>query len=246
MSINFKKFLTIFVAIVMCFVFFSCAAKGDDFTVNLEFIDTDKNVVAQSISGIPDFLYIYDDASELSEVSPIIVIGSVSDVNYTDTNARPTTIYDFKIDQCLRGEFSPNDIISVEEYGGYVRGNVYAEVFGNAKFEKPLTDEDIIIFGYRGGAPAPEIGDEYILFLAESDIIEGAYSLLGSYMGKYVIAQNNTVSRHDPDNTLTEGGLISSETVTSPLKVDDIINSVEETAFNSQLYNERFGPRDIS
>lgn len=241
MKILQKYIYNVFLIILICCLCCSCARNGTDYTVTVDNFDPSGNIVASALGGSPEFSYIYEDSSELSQVSQLIVIGEVIDIQYTDTNARPSTLYDFRISEVLRGNFEKNDVITIEEYGGFVRGSVYKSVYGDLKFGNTLSDDELIQISPLGNAPSPKIGDKYILFLAESDIIPGTYCTFGTYMGKYIIKNGTFVSRHDPDADQTgQDSLYTTEITNTPLTVNDIISSVEETPFDLQLYSSRY------
>ena len=220
---------------------------GNDYTVNIEPMDVSSNIIGQTVCAPADFLYSFDEVEDLSEVAPIIVQGTVLRVYFDDTNARATTIFDFQINSVLRGEFEIGDTISVEEYGGYVRGNVFTEKYGQ-KFGAPLTENDLIAIMPVGNAPIAEEGDEYILFLDESTVVDGAYSIFGIYKGKFIVDNNNLVSRYNPDAGInTDDNSVATYTaVEEPQTVNQIISAVESTPFNEPLYAERFGTHDVS
>ena len=225
--------------------------EAQDFTIDnseISFIDINKDIAGILASGAADFLYTYSTAQELSEIAPVVVMGVVKEISYSDDNARATTLYDFHITEVFRGDLVVNDIISVEEYGGYVRGDIYAERFGDGRFEKPLTSDNLIYFEYVEGSPAPEIGDEYILFLAESDIIDGAYSIIGTHMGKYYIEETKA-NRFNPYADLPVKHVEPEELDMKNVKfvvyeceveLSDLISDIKSTDFNQQLFNARF------
>lgn len=213
-----------------------------NYAVPVDSFDINKNVAVEVLNHSPDFLYGYDNATELSEVSPIVVIATAIDIKYVDDNANAITLVDVEIEKCIRGNLVPGDIISIEEYGGYVRGDVYDKVYGDSKLERPLTADDILVYEYFGGAPAPQIGDKYILFIGHDAIVEGAYCCIGLFMGKYII-DGDTVYRYFPEN---EPFFYDSEI---PEKtIDDVLQQVENTPFNGDLFFERFNikPEDAS
>ncbi|MCF0121379.1 MAG: hypothetical protein HUJ65_07050 [Oscillospiraceae bacterium] len=137
-------------------------------------------------AGTVDFVKIFRCAEDLCEVAKTVVIGEVLEVFYSDKNAVAMTCYDFKISDSLRGDLGVNDIITVVENGGYIRGDVYDSIYGSVHFEKTLTADDLIASSFCG-TPMPEVGDKYILFLGDTRYMEGTYSPYGAFMGKYYI-----------------------------------------------------------
>ncbi|MDR3277804.1 MAG: hypothetical protein LBT12_03435 [Oscillospiraceae bacterium] len=171
---------------------------GIDKTAEIDAFDISGKAVISETVAEPDFSRIYRNAAELSQVAEYIVSGEVLDVYYTDIDARPQIYYDFKITDVHRGDFNIDDIITIGEYGGYVRGSVFAEVYGADKFDEPLTDDDLIHYSFYT-APEPAVGEEYMLFMAASDILSDTYSLYGGFMGKYTISAD-AVTRYTPEN----------------------------------------------
>lgn len=169
-----------------------------------------------------DLLYPRIDGA--AQISPIIVIGEIVDLYYTDniqTYWTPCfTIYDVKISQVLRGDFVAGDIISVEEQGGYIRGvNVHTMRGG------PLDASCYVQVDLFGGAPEPAIGEKYILFLENSDEIPKTYSVMGAYTGKYIIDENNIVSRFLKEDEFWTYGTL-----------DEAIATINENSFNEERY----------
>lgn len=171
---------------------------GIDRTIKVDAFDISGKEIISEVDGVPDFAVIYDNAQELSEVAKYIVYGEVIKTQYTDYNASARIYYDFKIDRVLRGDFKINDIITVGQSGGYVRGSVYAAVYGNAHFKEPLTD-DVVFHESLCGAPEPAVGEKYVLFIGENNLLEGTYAVYGAFMGKYVVDGEN-IKRHVPPN----------------------------------------------
>lgn len=172
--------------------------------------------------------YVYRTPEDASIYSPIIVIGEVTDIYYTDIlDVFPpaATILDFKISSSLRGEFVKDDILSVVEYGGYIR----TEYDKTTKSEYSIGTSDLIKVRRRANAPEPSIGDKYVLFLQPSNIITGAYDVTGEWMGMYKITSDGMVSRFLNDNTFWTFGTL-----------EELINVVINTPFDEVQYNNRF------
>ncbi|MCQ2452371.1 MAG: hypothetical protein MJ075_04460 [Oscillospiraceae bacterium] len=239
------KFLLMF--IFSCTLLTMCAACSETLSLAVEdgidvqndtFIPRDYSIVETGIIDA-DFQYIYADAAQLSEISPVIVIGTVVDIRYSDKEARPTILEDVEINTILRGGLCEGDVITVEEFGGYIRLSTYVEKYGNEKIPFNYDDNDQIEYGLIGGAPKPNIGDEYVFFLTESDIFPGAYNIVGTFMGKYMV-NDGTVERFCPSGEM----LYTYGTQVTGCKKDDtlskLIEVVEATPFNEALYKTRF------
>lgn len=133
----------------------------------------------------------YPDFASLETDAANIVVGTVTDIAYTDDNAVPRTISTFLISETWKGDISPDSLISVGESGGYVRMATFIEVYGNDHFPD-LREEEIESTVYAHsicGAPMTQVGDQYVLFLSEEKAegrLAGAYGVIGGFMGKYI------------------------------------------------------------
>ena len=171
--------------------------------------------------------YVYRTPEDASIYSPTIVIGEIVDIYYTDTlDVFPpaATILDIKISTSLRGDLIEDDIISVIEYGGYIR----AEYDKTAKPEYIGTSE-LIKVQRRANTPEPNIGDNYVLFLRPCHLINGAYFITGEWMGKYILTNDGTVSRFISENNYWTFGTL-----------EELINVVINSPFDEVQYNNRF------
>jgi hypothetical protein len=122
----------------------------------------------------------------------------------------------------LRGEFKEKDIITVSQFGGYVRGDVFEEVYGDEKFDRRLTSSDLIHYSLNN-APEPVAGDTYVLFLADDELLKGGYAVYGEFMGKYLVTENG-LSRHIPESDPNIYG-IDNQKVQETL--EDVYSAVE-------------------
>lgn len=245
-----KKILSTALLFIACICLYSCSSNsstssGIDYTIDVESINTNANIIAEASSSIPDFGHLYTTPDELCQIAPIILQGEILQVHYSDSDGRPSTIYDFCINSVLRGNFNQNDIISIEEFGGYIRGNIFAELYGDSKFPEPLTEDDLIHYCMIGNAPEPQVGDEYVLFLAESDIIEGAYSIFGVFTGKFFVDGNN-LYRYEPEgenlySTNSDSIATHSADSSQQNQLSELIDAVENAPFDSDLFEERYG-----
>lgn len=161
--------------------------------------------VIQDMAVAVDFGVIYPDLESVYNKASNVVVGEVMDVQYTDDEAAPRTIYTFAVSETLKGDIAENSLISISESNGYVRMTTVLETYGMIPYEN-ITDEEIengVALQSLGGAPLPEVGDQYVVFLGEQKQegrIAGAYAVIGNFMGKYVLDQGtNLYSRFCPN-----------------------------------------------
>ncbi len=155
--------------------------------------------------AVADFAVTYPDLESIYNGAANVVVGEVIDIQYTDDEAIPRTIYSFAVAETLKGDIEENSLISISESNGYVRLSTFIEVFGTAHYED-LTDKEIengIILQSLGGTPLPKAGEQYVVFLGEQKQegrISGAYAVMGNFMGRYVLDQDtNLYSRFCPN-----------------------------------------------
>ena len=115
-------------------------------------------------------------------------------------------IYDIKISECIHGEYKTDDIISVFEYGGYIRSAEYNRGFNLYEFDdgmQPLKmEENEVVFAYHhAGAPTSEIGDECVMFLhdVQGQSYMHKWKNTGAWTGKFIIDDDGNVSRWSKD-----------------------------------------------
>ncbi|MCL2153110.1 MAG: hypothetical protein FWH57_09175 [Oscillospiraceae bacterium] len=195
-----KRIITIF-EFVLSIMLIACVSPmpdGVDRTVKVDSFEVPIDAEISVVGMVADMAIIYVDAVELSEVAETIVRGEVLQTYYTDFDAHPWTFYDLKISAVYRGDLGINDTITVCEYGGYIRGSVWSKLYGEGRTDEPIS-EDVLYFFSFFGAPLPKAGDEYVLFLVEEPSIAGTFSLVGDFMGKYVV-NGESVSRHTPES----------------------------------------------
>lgn len=149
-----------------------------------------------------EFWKIYYDAADLSEDAKDIVVGEVLAIYCTDVDAQGMIFYDFKLSEVLRGDLGVGDTITVASYGGYIRQSVFVQVYGHEKFNRPLTEDGLIVDS-GSGVPFPAVGDQYVLFMEGHDNSQfppGVYGVCGGFMGRYYL-DGESVKRHVPDDS---------------------------------------------
>lgn len=161
--------------------------------------------IIQDMAVAVDFGVIYPDLESVYNRAANVVVGKVMGIQYTDDEAIPRTIYTFAVSETLKGDIAENSLISVSESNGYVRMTTVLETYGMIPYED-ITEEEIengVVLQSLRGAPLPEVGEQYVVFLGEQKQegrISGAYAVIGNFMGKYVLDQDtNLYSRFCPD-----------------------------------------------
>lgn len=226
-----KKIIIFIIAAAMLVSLAACSnagvntsSSGVDRTVDVESFDINGMSVAVTGSSSADFLKTYPDAASLCADADVIIVGTVQNVKYTDTNAEARIYYDFLVGESWEGEMGNGDIVTIVQSGGYVRGDVFRQVHGD-KGDQRLTKNDLIK-ETAFGAPFPQQGDKYVLFLRE--MFDGTYSPLNNYMGKYTIS-GKTVERYEPD---TESYISNSISRSDPNSLNGLRDTVYLTLKN--------------
>lgn len=139
-----------------------------------------------------DFAKRYSNIESLYHGAENIVYGTVRDIQYTDEDAAPRTIYTFQVLDSLKGEIPADSLVSISESNGFVRLRTFVDVYGKDHFGE-ISEEEIengVLRQSVAGAPLPETGERYVLFLGEKHTegrIAGAYAIIGNFMGKYAL-----------------------------------------------------------
>ena len=177
----------------------------------------------------------YNRVTSLSESSPVIVHGEIIDVRYIDNNNSTFlnlayTIYDIEITECIHGEYEVGDIVSVFEYGGYIRAETYNGGygqnydFGDTVLKPKLEENEIVVVMPFADAPTLEIGDECVMFLSENQNIyhyDHSWKITGAFTGRFVVDDNGMVSRWSEEGTWEEWGTL-----------DELLEIARNTSFN--------------
>lgn len=164
------------------------------------------------------FSKIFPDVPSLDAEAENILVGAVTDIVYTDDDAAPRTILTFRVSEVLKGEIPPNSLISVAQSGGYVRMKTFVDVYGTDHFPE-ITQEEIdttLIRQSLMGAPLPEVGEEYVLFLSPRRTegrLAGAYVIIGNFMGRYALDEDTGLyDRYRPEDIeFTDGPMTLDE-----------------------------------
>lgn len=212
----------------------------DDNTIQLDnAFSVSEYYVIQEVSAAADFATVYPDLESVYSAASNVLVGVVTDIQYTDDDAIPRTIYSFQVLENLKGSVQAGSLISISESNGYVRMSTFIDTYGDDHFEN-LTDEEIeigVILQSLGGAPLPSVGEEYVVFLGEQKVegrIAGAYAVLGNFMGKYVLdTESERYSRFCPaeDATLysVEDPRTRTISVEQPMTLEEIKAIIEQT-----------------
>ena len=150
--------------------------KPVDTRANIDTFDVNPDNILFGSVSILDFLALPSAKDYLDR--PGIVRAKIENIRYYDTpEAMAYTLVDYVVLESLSGEFVEGDKFSTYECGGYIRADVWLKVNGIKDFidykEKDFTSDKFI--GHRYYSP-PEMneGNEYILFLADSEHIAPA------------------------------------------------------------------------
>ncbi len=175
-------------------------------------------LVVEELQQDEDFEKIYPDFASIYEDAASVVAGEVVEVQYLDEDAVPRTVYSFLVTDVWKGDVEADSLISVCESNGYIRLSTWISIYGEDGFEN-LTDAERasgVIRQSLCGTPLAEEGEDYVLFLGEREYegsLEGAYAVIGDFMGKYVLdAGTGLYARFcpasDPDLYVAEDGSV--------------------------------------
>lgn len=207
----------------------SCKLLPEDFTYFdsriFTFDDIANRTLVSTVSSGDLIAKQLRSVENASEVSKIIVIGYVNSIRYADhvsTFMPAYTIYDFEITDVLRGDFGKGDMISIIEYGGYMRGEAYDKTLKGLGW---FTENDVIEVLPFYHVPTLDVGSEVVMFLNRSDVLRGTYRSVAAHMGRYLIDENNNVFRYTKNSDIWVYGTL-----------DELIDAVENTPFDSEKY----------
>lgn len=154
-------------------------------------VEVKSTSIIEQTTSTADFSSIVKNMKSLALESPNIVLGTISEVTYTDRNAIPLTHYVLSIDKSIKGSLTSGSKINVIESNGYVRLSTFIQVFGD-DHHKNITDqerENTLILQSIDNAPLSKNEEKVVLFLAEQESTGdyiGSYRVMGNYHGKYV------------------------------------------------------------
>ena len=119
----------------------------------------------------------------LYENSEYIVEGKVENTFFTVLYGEPYTVLELKINENFKGNVNKNDKITVLLYGGYMTVEQLVENVGDEKFKELSVEErkNTLIEKKTTDSEYPKIGDKYILFLMDSNLVENAYDPVNDY-----------------------------------------------------------------
>ena len=201
----------------------------------------DKTVIA-TYDGTDRAPSQYNSVTDMSEASPVIVAGEIIDIRYIEDLPGTTwlnpayTIYDIKITETAHGDYKVGDIISVFEYGGYIRsaeynrgGNVYE--FDSGVLPLKMEENEVAFVNHHAFAPTSEIGDKCVMFLTYRDGIGNnhEWSNTGAWSGKFIVDEEGNVSRWSEDKQEFEvWGTY-----------DELMDIAKNTAYDESTYDYR-------
>ncbi len=198
--------------------------------------DISDKIVVQSMAIQGEFIKVFNDLESVYEEADNVVVGTVCDIQYTDDDAAPRTIYSFNVSETLKGDIVPNSLISVGESNGYVRVSTYIDVYGTGYYVNLSEDEieNSVILQSIEGAPLPAVGEQYVVFLGNRKTegrLAGAYAIMGNFMGKYVLDCNSGlytryVPSSDPDFYNVYKSDRQSSSTEHPMSLEEIKMSI--------------------
>ncbi len=98
--------------------------------------------IIQDMAVMVDFGVIYPDLESVYNSASNVVAGEVMDVQYTDDDAIPRTIYTFAVSKTLKGDIAKTSLRNISESNGYVRMTTVLETYGMNPYED-ITDAEI-------------------------------------------------------------------------------------------------------
>lgn len=190
--------------------------KPTNYTITIEeFTPTREqlsNVTHETVSM--NFSENYDSFQQLFENAGAAVRCKVLSVAYTIMQDMPYTVYNIEITESICGSFIKGDKLSIVQYGGYLLSENTPPPPGDTPDNdpgSPGTQTSDLIEIQITGSETPVVSQEYVLFLTQDDVFDGAYEILH---------ENEGMFRYDP-------------------KTGELIRSVEQdVAFNSNSYGD--------
>ena len=151
-----------------------------DKTVKIEVLDNDKvsksNVI--SVNAEASFKTRCQTFEEIYDNSKYIVQGTVDKVDFTVIDGIPYTVLSFRVADSLKGNMEENTINTVMMYGGYMTVKQEVDYYNDAERFKEIKKKDwgkAFIEKRLIQKEYPKCGEEYVISLGDSDIVEGAY-----------------------------------------------------------------------
>ncbi|WP_026835425.1 hypothetical protein [Eubacterium xylanophilum] len=149
-------------------------------TVKIDTLDTHKvskdNVI--SVKAEASFKTRCQTFEEIYDNSKYIVRGTVEKVDFTVINGMPYTVLSFRVTDSLKGDMEKNTINTVMMYGGYMTVKQEVDYYNDAERFKEIKKKDwgkTFIEKRLIQKEYPKCGEEYVISLGDSDIVEGAY-----------------------------------------------------------------------
>lgn len=149
-------------------------------TVKIDTLDTHKvskdNVI--SLKAEASFKTRCQTFEEIYDNSKYIVRGTVDKVDFTVIDGMPYTVLSFTVADSLKGDMEKNTINTVMMYGGYMTVKQEVDYYNDAERFKEIKKKDwdkTFIEKRLIQKEYPKCGEEYVISLEDSDIVEGAY-----------------------------------------------------------------------
>ena len=156
-----------------------------DKTVNIKkmkFTEKQKEEAA-SVKSSMSFAKSCKEIDGLYNNSEYIVEGEVENTFFTVLYGEPYTVMELKVNEKFKGSVNTNDKITVLLYGGYMTVEQLVENVGDEKFKELSVEErkNKLIEKKTTDSEYPNVGDKYILFLMDSNLVENAYDPVNDY-----------------------------------------------------------------
>ena len=245
----YKKYRSLFL-LVLCVILIICSSCGnraeqtdaeptiDNKTSNYsntpllddEIAEEDRNhaVIAEPIQ---ELLNVYSNVSDLVPVSTIIVTGIVQSNIYYTYAAVATTWYEFRVEECWKGDLRPGDVITIAQNGGYYTSEMFNAHWNSIDDGAGNMEEGLLIKESPLGVPLPQAGDHNLLFL--TDWTDGAYCALDTFMARYYITDDGEATRFVPDDFYAEEILRRSTDPTSLAELKQIVQACIEGVYEA-------------
>ncbi|MCD7810352.1 MAG: hypothetical protein LUG91_00650 [Ruminococcus sp.] len=200
------------------------ASTGIDYTVICDCVDYTPEQLSNTISVSAEcsFAYSVSTLESLVEHSDDAIKFTVYDIRYTVIEGTPYTIYDVLIEESYTGYFNQGDEISLLQYGGYMTIQDEIDYYQDDYRFADMTDKeknDTLIEKRSTSAVDMQLGDNYVAFIAEEDVLEGAYYTLNEGEGIFEFENESTLVRCTGNYTENEMEL---ETLNSIDKTVDL------------------------
>lgn len=217
--------------------------QGQDYTVEVPAYDIDSASIALAGSAMAEgsFPYPCQTVSQLDEHSSAIITGTVTNREFFSHDGLAYTKLDVVIDQCVKGDFLPGDIISVVQYGGYISiADIAATRDNGFRFADVPEDQWATTYFKQSstGDDFPEVGEWCAYFLETDPLFPEAYIPINDYEGTFFMGVDGRFVRHN----LAEGYVPDDGEASATLKAngDEYPNNAGNEVIDSFTLDDLF------